>query len=79
MHRASEWSNLQEGSVKGIVKLWAISLWNPLALVLEYAKLGNLREYLRDCQSRENLLLHPFDLLEAAFHLATALFHMVNI
>lgn len=77
MQRAGQWAGLREGA-KGIVRLWGISLSLPTALVLEYAKLGPLSQYLTECRNGDREPLEPGDLLEAASHLASALYHLVR-
>lgn len=69
MELADQWAFL---SSNAIVRLYGITLKNPITLVMEYVKLGPLDEYLRANRS----LLKTVDLVEAASYLASALWHL---
>ncbi|XP_071446998.1 tyrosine-protein kinase hopscotch [Hetaerina americana] len=66
---ANRWSFLQSSS---IVKLYGVTLSNPVTMVMEYLKLGPLDNYLRENKTQ----MKPVDLVEASTYLASGLWHL---
>lgn len=67
---AGKWAFLDSGAT---VKLFGITLGDPVSMVTEYFPLGNLDDYLRTHKE----LIKEVDLVEAATYLATAVWRMV--
>ncbi|XP_046399545.1 tyrosine-protein kinase JAK2 [Ischnura elegans] len=66
---ANRWAFIRSNS---IVKLYGITLSNPVTMVMEYLKLGPLDSYLKENKHR----MKTVDLVEASAYLATALWDL---
>lgn len=69
---AGQWVYLQSTA---IVRLFGITLMGQISMVMDYARLGPLDEYLRANRSTVDIV----DLVEASANLASALWHLVKI
>lgn len=70
MENVGQWSTLQS---QCIVKMYGVTLCKQISMVSEFLKLGPLDVYLREHKA----LVKEADLIEAAFHLTSALWHLV--
>lgn len=71
MELAGNWSCLQSSA---IIKLYGITLVNPVSMVMEFVRLGPLDQFLKENKS----ILKTVDLVEATSTLASALWHLVK-